>query len=212
VALARAVVAHPSAFLFDEPLSNLDARLRLSARTFLKRLQRELGVTTIFVTHDQAEALAMADRIAVMEAGRIRQVGTPREVFGRPANTFVANFIGSTPMNLLPATVADGRLVLEAGSLPAPGGLGARSEVTVGIRPEYLDFSATAVPDALSGTVSIVEHLGTSSLVTLETDGGPVGVVVPEEAEPAAGGTGWAVPRPGRVLLYDRETGDLLPT
>jgi multiple sugar transport system ATP-binding protein len=212
VALARAVVAHPSAFLFDEPLSNLDARLRLSARTFLKRLQRELGVTTIFVTHDQAEALAMADRIAVMEAGRIRQVGTPREVFGRPANTFVANFIGSTPMNLLPATVADGRLVLEAGSLPAPGGLGTRREVTVGIRPEYLDFSATAVPDALSGTVSIVEHLGTSSLVTLETNGGPIGVVVPEEAEPAAGGTGWAVPRPGRVLLYDSETGDLLTT
>src|SRR6266540_4070418 len=102
VALARAVACQPTVFLFDEPLSNLDARLRLEARTFLKRLQRDLAVTTVFVTHDQAEALALADRIAVMEAGRIRQLGTPREVFLRPANTFVANFIGSTPMNLRP--------------------------------------------------------------------------------------------------------------
>ncbi|MEN3359295.1 MAG: multiple sugar transport system ATP-binding protein, partial [Mycobacteriales bacterium] len=99
-ALARAIVSHPALFLFDEPLSNLDARLRLEARTFLKRLQRDLGVTTVFVTHDQAEALALADRIAVMEAGRIRQLGTPKQVFHRPANLFVAGFIGSTPMNL----------------------------------------------------------------------------------------------------------------
>ncbi len=91
--------------LLDEPLSNLDARLRLEARTFLKKLQRDLGITTVFVTHDQAEALALADRIAVMESGKLRQLGTPREVFARPVNTFVANFIGSTPMNLLPGVV-----------------------------------------------------------------------------------------------------------
>src|SRR5256714_3376541 len=120
VALARAVATGPQAFLFDEPLSNLDARLRLEARTFLKRLQRELAVTTVFVTHDQAEALALADRIAVMEAGRLRQVGTPREVFGRPANTFVANFIGSTPMKLLPGGVRDGRGAGGRGPLPLP--------------------------------------------------------------------------------------------
>src|SRR5205814_3881790 len=120
VALARAVACHPAVFLFDEPLSNLDARLRLEARTFLKKLQRDLGVTTVFVTHDQAEALALADRIAVMDAGRIRQLGTPREVFGRPANTFVANFIGSTPMNLLPATVDGGDLVVHGQRLAAP--------------------------------------------------------------------------------------------
>jgi multiple sugar transport system ATP-binding protein len=100
VALARAVASNPVVFLFDEPLSNLDARLRLEARTFLKRLQRELDITTVFVTHDQAEALALADRIAVMRDGKILQVGTPRDVFANPANTFVAGFIGSPPMNL----------------------------------------------------------------------------------------------------------------
>ena len=124
VALARAIAYRPQVFLFDEPLSNLDARLRLEARTFLKRLQGELGVTTVFVTHDQAEALAMADRMAVMEAGRIRQVGTPSDIFHRPANVFVANFIGSTPMNLLPArvasTTAGTHLLLGDVRLPVP--------------------------------------------------------------------------------------------
>jgi len=208
VALARAVVAHPRAFLFDEPLSNLDARLRLSARTFLKRLQRELGITTVFVTHDQAEALALADRIAVMEAGHIRQLGTPREVFRTPANTFVANFIGATPMNLLATTVADGRLSLPAGSLPLPRPLPDGTRVTVGIRPEYLDLSTVAQPDALTGTVEIIEHLGTTSLVTLATADGPVGAVVPEDAEPTPGEPAWVTPR--RLLLYDPDSGDLL--
>jgi multiple sugar transport system ATP-binding protein len=214
VALARAVLARPSVFLFDEPLSNLDARLRLSARTFLKRLQRDLGVTTVFVTHDQAEALALADRIAVMDSGRIRQVGTPREVFGSPANVFVAGFIGSTPLNLLDAQVTGGLLRLSAGTLPLPGevSLAAGARVVVGIRPEYLRFSATPQPDALSGTVGIVENLGTSSLVTLEADDQhSVGVVVVEGEEPQAGSTGWAVPQPGRLLLYDADTGELLP-
>ncbi len=213
VALARAVIAHPQAFLFDEPLSNLDARLRLSARTFLKRLQRELGITTIFVTHDQAEALALADRIAVMDAGRIRQVGTPREVFRSPANIFVANFIGATPMNLLDATVRDGRLALAAGSLPLPKGteVAEGTALTVGIRPEYLRFSTEPSPDALSGTVSIVENLGTTSLVTLETtEDQQLGVVVDEDAEPSPGTPGWALPTPGRVLLYSADSGERL--
>ncbi|WP_432886325.1 ABC transporter ATP-binding protein [Kribbella sp. CA-245084] len=106
VALARAIASKGKVLLLDEPLSNLDARLRLEARTFLKKLQRDLGITTVFVTHDQAEALALADRIAVMDSGKLRQLGSPREVFARPTNTFVANFIGSTPMNLLPGKVA----------------------------------------------------------------------------------------------------------
>ncbi|MFI5710875.1 ABC transporter ATP-binding protein [Kribbella sp. NPDC051620] len=108
VALARAIASEGKVLLLDEPLSNLDARLRLEARTFLKKLQRDLGITTVFVTHDQAEALALADRIAVMQSGKLRQLGTPREVFARPTNTFVANFIGSTPMNLLPGVVTSG--------------------------------------------------------------------------------------------------------
>ncbi|MET8833460.1 ABC transporter ATP-binding protein [Micromonospora sp. NPDC004540] len=219
VALARAMACHPQVFLLDEPLSNLDARLRLEARTFLKRLQRELGVTTVFVTHDQAEALALADRIAVMEGGRIRQVGTPTEVFRRPANTFVAGFIGSTPMNLVDTRVQGDGLAVGPARLPLPND--AHGQVTdgerlvYGIRPEYLDYSPTPVASALTGEVVVVENLGSVSLVSLDvaaddTEAGDdtgagrtsVQVVVAEGGEPEPGDTGWVVPRPGRSLLY----------
>ena len=215
VALARAVAGRPSVFLFDEPLSNLDARLRLEARTFLKRLQRELAVTTVFVTHDQAEALALADRIAVMEAGRIRQLGTPREVFGRPANTFVANFIGSTPMNLVPGTVSAGSVRVAGGRLTLPTGTAGRvadgMEVIVGIRPEYVTVSPVGSDDGsgLSGEVSIVENLGTASLVTFDCDGTLIGATVPEEHEPDPGSRMRLAPVPGRLLLYRRD-GELI--
>ena len=124
VALARAIATRPDVFLFDEPLSNLDARLRLEARTFLKQLQRDLATTAVFVTHDQSEALALADRMAVMESGVIRQVGTPSELFHRPANLFVAGFIGSTPMNLIPGVVVDGGVDVGGGVLPLDGAAG----------------------------------------------------------------------------------------
>ena len=202
VALARAIACRPKVFLFDEPLSNLDARLRLEARTFLKRLQRELAVTTVFVTHDQAEALALADRIAVMEAGVIRQVGTPRDVFGRPANTFVANFIGSTPMNLLAGTVHDGQIRLAGGGeLEAPEGLES-GEVTVGIRPEYLTLSEDLAGDGLTGEVSVLENLGASTLVSVAVGDELIGAVVPEEVEPAPGTQVRLRPQPGRLLIY----------
>ncbi|MFI0368863.1 ABC transporter ATP-binding protein [Actinomadura sp. 1N219] len=206
VALARALVAEPRIFLLDEPLSNLDARLRLEARTQLKRLQLHLGITTVFVTHDQAEALALADRIAVMEAGRIRQLGTPVEVFRRPANLFVAGFIGSTPMNLLPGTVRDASVAVGGARLPVPDDVRTEipdgTDVVCGVRPEYLDFSEAMVDGAFGGVVSVIEHLGGSSLVTLDGEDGPVRVVVAEGREPEPGTEGWAVPRPGRVLLY----------
>ncbi|WP_067467916.1 ABC transporter ATP-binding protein [Actinomadura macra] len=206
VALARALVADPRMFLLDEPLSNLDARLRLEARTFLKRLQQRLGVTTVFVTHDQAEALALADRIAVMDAGRVRQLGTPAEVFRRPANLFVASFIGSTPMNLLPGIVRDGSVAAAGAEPPVPDearGLVSDGEpVVCGIRPEYLDYNEEPVDGAFAGTVSVVEHLGGSSLVTLDVEGEPVRVVVGEGFDAAPGAAGWALPRPGRLLLY----------
>ncbi|MGW4643699.1 ABC transporter ATP-binding protein [Sphaerisporangium sp. NPDC004334] len=210
VALARAIACHPTVFLFDEPLSNLDARMRLEARTFLKRLQRELAVTTVFVTHDQSEALAMADRIAVMSAGRIMQVGTPSEVFQRPSSTFVASFIGSTPMNLLPGVVEDGALRVAGAVLPLPGGLAEGEEIVYGLRPEYMDLSCSAREDAFAGRVSVVENLGTSFLVTLEvgtrtrtgTGEHLVQAVVPEDAEPAPGTAAWAVPRHPRALVY----------
>jgi multiple sugar transport system ATP-binding protein len=211
VALARAIAMEAKVLLLDEPLSNLDARLRLEARTFLKRLQRELGVTTVFVTHDQAEALALADRIAVMSEGRIRQVGSPKEVFQRPRDTFVANFIGSTPMNLLAGTARDGHLEVAGARLASPPDvpLTDGTTVTVGIRPEYLRVDGAA--DGITGTVSIVENLGVTSLVTLECpDGTLVGLTVPEQDEPVVGSTLTAAPEPGRLLLYDGETDVLL--
>ncbi|WP_188194043.1 ABC transporter ATP-binding protein [Nonomuraea sp. SYSU D8015] len=208
VALARAIACHPAAFLFDEPLSNLDARLRLEARTFLKRLQRELAVTTVFVTHDQAEALALADRIAVMSQGRMIQIGTPAEIFHRPATTFVASFIGSTPMNLLPAQVTPTALHVAGATFPTPPGLAPGDHVTYGVRPEYMDLSPTERPDAFPGRISVLENLGTHTLVTLESPDTLIQLVVPEGDEPPIGTPAWAVPR--RSLLY--RNGDLLPT
>jgi multiple sugar transport system ATP-binding protein len=206
VALARVMATQAKAFLFDEPLSNLDARLRLEARTFLKKLQRELGVTTVFVTHDQAEALAMADRMAVMEAGHIRQIGTPSEVFQRPANTFVASFIGSTPMNLLDAVVRGGTLEVAGCEVPVPamaaGLLTDGEKIVYGVRPEYMTYTDEPADGGLSGEVIIVENLGASHLVTLEVAGVLVQAVVPEGREPALGERGHAVPRRDRALAY----------
>ncbi|MEV6108482.1 ABC transporter ATP-binding protein [Streptomyces sp. NPDC051940] len=212
VALARAMACHPKVFLFDEPLSNLDARMRLEARTFLKRLQRELGVTTVFVTHDQAEALALADRIAVMEGGRIRQLGSPKEVFHRPANTFVASFIGSTPMNLLDAVVTGKTLAVgeEPVALPREyaGSVTDGEKLVLGIRPEYLAYSTEQVPGALHGEITVVENLGSAQLATLHGPAGFVQAVVDEETTLSLGDRGWAVPRADRVLLY--RDGDLI--
>jgi multiple sugar transport system ATP-binding protein len=230
VALARAMAAHPTVFLLDEPLSNLDARLRLEARTFLKKLQHDLGVTTVFVTHDQAEALALADRIAVMDAGRVEQIGTPREVFQRPANVFVAGFIGSTPMNLLDGECDGEAIDVDGVRLPIPeaaaGLLADGDKVIVGIRPEYLteaefDTEADAYagtgtgagadgPPSIEGRVSIVENLGTSSLVTLATAGPSVQVTVAEGREPEPGATMRVSPRPGRMLIYRAADGVLV--
>jgi multiple sugar transport system ATP-binding protein len=213
VALARAVAMGAEVILLDEPLSNLDARLRLQARTFLKRLQRELGVTTVFVTHDQAEALAIADHIAVLESGRLRQVGTPREVFGRPADTFVAGFIGSTPMNQLDGRVVGDAVEVAAGRLPLPPGLtpAEGSAVTVGIRPEYLTLALQSRSDGITGRVAVVENLGVTTLVVLDcADGVQLGVTVPEAEEPAVGQVRTATPQPGRMLCFDPGTGALL--
>jgi multiple sugar transport system ATP-binding protein len=151
-----------------------------------------------------------------MEDGRIRQLGTPREVFGRPANTFVANFIGSTPMNLLPATVSGPDLLVHGQRLPTPPGTALAADgdrLTLGIRPEYLDVSVAAALDgadgadgpdtgSLRGVVAIVENLGTASLVTLEADGFTLAATVPEGEEPPVGATVWVTPRPGRLLVY----------
>jgi multiple sugar transport system ATP-binding protein len=219
VARARAIAYRPQVFLFDEPLSNLDARLRLEARTFLKRLQGELNFTTVFVTHDQGEALAMADRMAVMEAGHIRQVGTPSDIFHRPTSVFVANFIGSTPMNLLPAVVTGvgreahlmlGAVRLEvpamaAGLLPQDG-----EQVLLGSRPEYTDLATQQRPAALRGKVVVVENLGATALVSVETSGQIVQAVVPEDQQPPIGALAWVRPQHSRALVYRQGDGLLV--
>jgi multiple sugar transport system ATP-binding protein len=209
VALARALATRPNAFLFDEPLSNLDARLRLEARTFLKQLQRELATTAIFVTHDQSEALALADRMAVMESGVIRQVGTPTELFHRPANVFVAGFIGSTPMNLIPGVVGSDGVDVGRATLPLDGtSADAGLDVIYGIRPEYITIDGSG---PIRGQVSITENLGTDFLVTVDVgDGVLIKATIQEGSEPQPGDTVSLAPSARRVLLYDRETGALV--
>ncbi|MGR2660510.1 ABC transporter ATP-binding protein [Chromobacterium haemolyticum] len=173
VAIGRAIVRKPEVFLFDEPLSNLDAALRVQMRIELARLHKELGSTMIYVTHDQVEAMTMGDRIAVFNAGRIEQVGTPLELYQCPANRFVAGFIGSPKMNFLPAAIvadtpAGLTLELPGGnrlSLPFQGRAG--DAVTLGVRAEHLRFADVGVP----ATVQLVEHLGDVQIVYVQADG-----------------------------------------
>jgi sn-glycerol 3-phosphate transport system ATP-binding protein len=168
VAMGRAIVRHPKLFLFDEPLSNLDARLRVQMRAEIRRLQKRLAVTSLFVTHDQVEAMTLGDRLVVMHEGRAAQVGTPMEVWSRPADTYVASFIGSPAMNLLPASLAEGGAAarLADGTVwrfadgARPGGEG--RDVIVGIRPEHL------VPNGAEGlalAVELAEPLGSETVV-----------------------------------------------
>jgi inositol-phosphate transport system ATP-binding protein len=168
VALARALVKRPHLLLLDEPLSNLDASLRLSMRTEIRRIQRELGVTTILVTHDQIEATTMADRIVVMNAGRVEQLGTAKELYERPHTLFVATFVGSPPINLLDAHAEAGTLRVHEANLALSGA--ARGAVVLGIRPESLRVDATGTPVR----VTAAEPMGREVLYTAE---GPMGVV-----------------------------------
>ena len=214
VAVARAMACTPNLYLFDEPLSNLDARLRLEARTFLKQLQRELGVTTILVTHDQSEALALADRMAVMDKGQIKQVGSPAEFFHRPANTFVAAFIGSTPMNLLDGVVRKGVIEIGKTRYPVPNSIKKKvkegQSVVFGLRPEYAAVSKAGSKSGFTGKVRVTENLGTHYLVTVDCDGLLVRGTVPDGNEPKIGATVSLKPDSGRVLIYDKNSGDLI--
>jgi ABC-type sugar transport system ATPase subunit len=169
-ALARAIVRKPKLFLLDEPLSNLDAKLRVETRAELRRLQRSLGVTAVYVTHDQEEAMTVADRMAVFMEGRVVQVGTPKEIFARPADVKVAAFIGTPPMNLLPGRLQAGRLEVAGASfaVPAPAA-GTPSDITVGVRPGDLRIDgASGGQDGIAATVEFVEDLGDSAVVNLK--------------------------------------------
>ncbi|MDO8984376.1 sn-glycerol-3-phosphate import ATP-binding protein UgpC [Cypionkella sp.] len=167
VAMGRAVVRQPAAFLFDEPLSNLDAKLRVSMRGEIRRLQKRLATTSLYVTHDQLEAMTLADRLVVLNAGRIEQVGAPLEIYHRPATTFVASFIGAPAMNLLDAEVDGSRLRIGSHVIDARRNMAGQGAITLGIRAEDLHPSATGLPFK----VDFVEELGAQRLVHGLIDG-----------------------------------------
>ena len=182
VAMGRAIVREPEVFLFDEPLSNLDAKLRVQMRLEIKRLQRDLATTSLYVTHDQVEAMTLADRLIVMNGGVAEQIGTPLDVYREPASVFVAGFIGSPAMNFLPGTIADGgRSATLDGSgqaLPVPPpGSASDGRITVGIRPEHLEPAASGAA-SLELAVDLVEALGADSLVHGQLTGGGEGPAV----------------------------------
>ena len=176
VAMGRAIVRHPKVFLFDEPLSNLDAKLRTQMRAEIKRLHNRLGVTSVYVTHDQVEAMTLADRIVVMNDGRIEQVGTPMELFNNPANTFVAGFLGSPPMNQLRATVAEGGALIDGTLIKLDGNLSAQTgrEIIVGIRPEHVTLKKSKTSSALPIALDLVEPLGSEALLHAQFAGSDV--------------------------------------
>ena len=169
VALARAIVRTPQLFLMDEPLSNLDAKLRTSMRAQLKHLQRELGITTVYVTHDQAEAMTLADRIVIVNGGLLQQVGTPAEIYEQPANVFVAGFVGAPPMNLIRGKLVDGCFRHPEISV-AGFEVGAREDVVLGQRPEDIFLVPSGTGDATCQVYS-TELLGDATLVTLDLKG-----------------------------------------
>jgi sn-glycerol 3-phosphate transport system ATP-binding protein len=193
VAMGRAIVREPAAFLFDEPLSNLDAKLRVQMRLEIQKLHRQLRTTSIFVTHDQVEAMTLADRMIVMNAGVVEQVGRPIDVYDRPASLFVAGFIGSPAMNFLPARREGAEAVVGDVRLPLPPGVQreARDEVTVGVRPEHLVRGASSGP-LLRFTVETVEALGADSLLHGVLGQHPIVARV----------EGHVTPKPGEALAF----------
>lgn len=204
VALARAIVRTPRLFLMDEPLSNLDAKLRTVMRAELKHLQNELATTTIYVTHDQVEAMTLADRIVILNDAVIQQVGTPAEIYARPANTFVASFIGSPPMNLISGTLADGILTHAAGQLPMAGA----GEVKLGVRPEDIHLCEGDDPVHFEGQVYSAELLGDCVLLNIKTDEGLLSARVPPTVQLTMGDTVKLRFDTNSLHLYDATTGN----
>ena len=206
VAMGRAIVRDPQVFLFDEPLSNLDAKLRVQMRTEIRELHLRLKTTTVYVTHDQIEAMTMADKIVVMQGGRIEQVGAPLDLYDRPANTFVAGFIGSPAMNLLAGTVRGGAVALDSGArLPLPPGLEVAEgrEVTYGIRPEHLTVGA----EGIAGTVAVVEPTGSETHVVLRVGGREVVAMFRDRVAFRPGDALTFAPDAEKVHLFDKASG-----
>ena len=219
VAMGRAIVREPLAFLFDEPLSNLDAKLRVSMRMEIRRLHNRLKATSIFVTHDQVEAMTLADQVVVMNAGRIEQVGAPTDVYRRPASKFVATFIGSPPMNLMPGRItARGIVETGGGSLafdPAQFHVAASISVDVGIRAEDIGLVAGRSGDGtgLAFAPEFIEELGATRVIHGTVSGQPLEFVMPAAAElPASGGYRISPASAAAVHLFDATSGQSLRT
>ena len=200
VAMGRAIVRDPQVFLFDEPLSNLDAKLRIQMRTEIKELHQRLKTTTVFVTHDQIEAMTLADRIVVMQGGRIEQVGTPLDLYDNPVNDFVATFIGAPSMNLLSAELADGKVKLGDQFFAGPSGAG---KVRLGVRPEHLILA----DDGLPMQVKVVEPTGAETMVFLRFEDQDVTAVFRERHAFAPGETIHLKPDAAHLHIFDADTG-----
>ncbi|KMW59381.1 Maltose/maltodextrin transport ATP-binding protein MalK [Candidatus Rhodobacter oscarellae] len=210
VAIGRAMVRDPAVFLFDEPLSNLDAQLRTQMRLEIKKLHQRVGSTIIFVTHDQVEAMTMADRIVIMKDGHIQQVGTPSEVYHTPANTFVAQFIGAPAMNMLPGqAVENGAILLKTGDLvKADLPVGTGRQVTLGVRPE--DLTDAAAEPFLEGQVALREPLGHETLIYVTTEMGEFIAKADGRRPPEVGATVRLGAEQENLHIFDAETGSAL--
>jgi len=209
VAMGRAIVRQPSVFLFDEPLSNLDAALRVQMRADIRALHDRLGSTSIFVTHDQVEAMTMSDRIIVLRNGRLEQAGSPLDLYDRPGNVFVAGFIGSPAMNLLPGIAGAGKVAL-ADDVAVPVESAASGAVTWGIRPEHLDWAPKAGEGVLSGTVTGLERTGVADLVIVDCAGRRFTALFSERHPLSRGAPVHLRPRPGLSHLFHGTTGERL--
>jgi multiple sugar transport system ATP-binding protein len=213
VAMGRAIVREPQVFLMDEPLSNLDAKLRVQTRSQIAELQRRLGITTVYVTHDQVEAMTMGNRVAVLSGGRLQQCDTPRELYDNPVNQFVAGFIGSPAMNLQTVPLADGGARIAGTTLPLPPAVRAAaaqaglSELVLGIRPEHMHLANGS--GELSGEVMLVEELGADALlhVRLAGDGNAVVARAEGRKPPAPGQQVTFHVQPDDVFAFHPETG-----
>jgi multiple sugar transport system ATP-binding protein len=210
VAMGRAIVRKPQVFLMDEPLSNLDAKLRVQTRTQIASLQRRLGVTTVYVTHDQVEAMTMGDRVCVLKDGLLMQVGTPRELYDHPDNVFVAGFIGSPAMNLLELPLTDGGIRFGDTTFPIERSVlsGTGSNVTLGVRPEDLDLTEHGLPVQ----VDVVEELGADAYIYGRAADSDLQIIARTDGRrpPEKGATVHFTPKQGHVHLFDTANGERL--
>ncbi|HIC66603.1 MAG TPA: TOBE domain-containing protein, partial [Paracoccus sp.] len=214
VAIGRAIVRTPDVFLFDEPLSNLDAKLRVKMRMELQELHDRLGVTSVYVTHDQVEAMTLADRIVILNGGTVAQIGTPREVYDHPATEFVAGFIGSPAMNFMPAARAGDHWRIEGSDLVLPDAIGLNTTdpaLKLGVRPEHLEVfapeTAPSGPWVFDARVKLAELLGADALLNLSVMGQPMLARVGGTDFPLAGGRVRVRIDPERLHAFHPETG-----